>query len=371
MHVLYVVTRGDAIGGASMHVLQLAKAAAQSGHRVTLLFGGIEGKIVTMCKEAGLETMVLPCLVRSLHPWYDLVALFRLRELIKKLTPDLVHLHSSKAALLGRVAAWSCSVPAVVTIHGWPFAHPQSKVSKALYFILERSMVALTTKFITVSQADYVIALQQLGVRPKQLELIHNGIESDQSFVMNKSDTINTQSVIVCVARFEIPKDHRTLLLALYHLKDLPWRLKLVGAGPLLEQTKALARQLNMSEKIEFLGERSDVALILNQADLFVLFSHWESLPISIIEAMRAGLPVIASDLGGVAELVDDGISGKLVATGDTSEATAALRLLIMDPVLRHSMSKASSVKFSQYFTAELMLKKTLRCYDQVAKVNQ
>lgn len=371
MHVLYVVTRGDAIGGASMHVLQLAKAVKQSGHSVTLVFGGVEGKIVAMCKDAGLNTVLLPQLVRSLHPWHDVVALFQLRRLFSTLKPDLVHLHSSKAALLGRIASYLCAIPAVVTIHGWPFVHPQSKVSKTLYFILERSMVALTAKFIMVSQVDYDIAHQQLAVQMQQLELIHNGIEYDQSFATGKSDTINQQCSMICVARFETQKDHRTLLLALQQIKNLPWSLKLVGSGPLLEETKKLAGQLSVSEKVEFLGERSDVASLLKQADLFVLLSHWESLPISIIEAMRAGLPVIASKVGGVAELVDDAISGRLVAAGDISEAAAALRSLITDPALRRSMSKASTAKFLQNFTADLMLQKTLNCYQQLAKVKQ
>jgi len=371
MHVLYSVTRGDAIGGASMHVLQLAKAVKQSGCSVTLVFGGVDGKIVSMCKEAGLDTIVLPQLVRSLHPWYDLAALFALRKLIKKIQPDLVHLHSSKAALLGRIAAWLCKVPAIVTVHGWPFVHPQSKVSKAVYFILERSMVAFTAKFITVSKVDYCIALQQLKVQPAQLELIHNGIENDQSFAPIKSDTINAECSIICVARFETQKDHRTLLLALKQISHIPWRLRLVGSGPLLAETKQLAGQLGMSEKVEFLGERSDVAELLTQADLFVLLSHWESLPISIIEAMRAGLPVIASNVGGITELVDDGVSGRVVSAGNISEAADALCALITNSSLRQSMSQASQQKFVQQFTADLMLRKTLDCYQQVTKVIQ
>lgn len=371
MHVLYVVTRGDAIGGASMHVLQLAKAVKQSGCSVTVVFGGVEGKIVAMCKEAGLDTIVLPSLVRALAPLQDLKALLALRQLIKKIQPDLVHLHSAKAALLGRVAAWLCAIPAVVTVHGWPFVHPQSRVSKAFYLILERAMVALTAKFITVSTVDYQIALQQLKVRPGQLELIHNGIENKLSFVPVKSDTINTKCNIICVARFETQKDHRTLLLALQQMNDSPWHLKLVGSGPLLAEIKQLAGQLGMSEKVEFLGERSDVAELLTQADLFVLLSHWESLPISIIEAMRAGLPVIASNVGGITELVDDGISGRVVAAGNISEAAAALYPLITDPALRQSMSQQSQLKFAQQFTADLMLSKTLGSYQQLVKVTQ
>ena len=371
MHVLYVVTRGDAIGGASMHVMQLATAAKRSGCTVTVVFGGVEGKIVTMCRQAGLETKVLPQLVRSLQPWHDLKALFVLRGIIKRLKPDVVHLHSSKASLLGRIAAWLCRVPAVVTVHGWPFVHPQSKASKAVYFFLERSMVAFTAKFIAVSAVDYDIASQQLKVPPQKLELIHNGIENDLSFTPIKSDNINNKCSIISVARFETQKDHRTLLLALHRINYMPWHLKLVGSGPLLTEMRQLAGQLGMSEKIEFLGERSDVAELLIQADLFVLISHWESLPISIIEAMRAGLPVIASDVGGIKELVDDGISGLVVSAGNVSEATEALRSLISNSSLRQSMAKASYQKFSNHFTADLMLNKTLGCYHQVTKVMQ
>ncbi len=354
-----------------MHVLQLAKAVKQSGCSVTLVFGGVDGKIVSICKENGLDTIVLPQLIRSLHPWHDLAALFALRKLIKSIQPDLVHLHSSKAALLGRIAAWLSKVPAIVTVHGWPFVHPQSKVSKAIYFILERSMVALTAKFITVSKVDYDIALQQLKVLPQQLILIHNGIENDQSFAPVKSDTIKKGCSIISVARFETQKDHRTLLFALQQIKHIPWQLRLIGSGPLLAEIKQLAGQLGMSEKVEFLGERSDVAELLTQADLFVLLSHWESLPISIIEAMRAGLPVIASNVGGITELVDDGVSGLVVSAGNIPEASDALRSLITDPALRQSMSEASKQKFSQHFTADLMLSKTLACYHHVTKVMQ
>jgi glycosyltransferase involved in cell wall biosynthesis len=371
MHVLYVVTRGDAIGGASMHVLQLAKAVKQSGYGVTVVFGGVDGKIVSMCKEAGLETKVLPQLVRSLQPWQDLKALFALRGIIKRLKPDVVHLHSSKASLLGRIAAWLCEVPAIVTVHGWPFVHPQSKVSKAVYFFLERSMVAFTAKFIAVSAVDADIALQQLKVPAEKLELIHNGIENDLSLKQVKSDTIKKECSIISVARFETQKDHRTLLLALQQINHMPWHLKLVGSGPLLAEIKQLAGQLGMSEKVEFLGERSDVAELLTQADLFVLLSHWESLPISIIEAMRAGLPVIASNVGGITELVDDGISGRVVAAGNISEAADALCSLISDGPLRQSMSQQSQLKFTRQFTADLMLSKTLACYQQLTKVMQ
>ncbi len=371
MHLLYVVTRGDVIGGASMHVLQLATAVKQSGCAVTVVFGGVEGKIVAMCKDAGLDTIVLPSLVRALRPWQDLKALFALRQLIKRIQPDLVHLHSAKAALLGRIAAWLCKVPALVTVHGWPFVNPQSRVSRLFYLTLERAMVALTAKFITVSAVDYQVAVHQLKVPPGQLALIHNGIDNKLSCVRIKSDTITTKCSIICVARFDVPKDHRTLLLALQQVNPMLWHLKLVGSGPLLAEIKQLAGQLGMSENVEFLGERSDVAELLTQADLFVLLSHWESLPISIIEAMRAGLPVIASNVGGITELVDDGISGKVVAAGSISEAADALRTLISDARLRQSMSEQSKQKFLRQFTADLMLRKTLGCYQQLVKVMQ
>lgn len=371
MHVLYVVTRGDAIGGASMHVLQLATAVKQAGCGVTVVFGGVDGKIVSMCKDAGLETKVVPQLVRSLQPWHDLKALFALRGIIKRLKPDVVHLHSSKASLLGRIAAWLCKVPAVVTVHGWPFVHPQSKMSKAVYFFLERSMVAFTAKFIAVSTVDYEVALQKLKVQPQKIELIHNGVENDLSFTPVKSDTIKKECSIISVARFETQKDHRTLLLALQQINHMPWHLKLVGSGPLLIEIKQLAGQLDMSDKVEFLGERSDVAELLTQADLFVLLSHWESLPISIIEAMRAGLPVIASNVGGITELVEDGISGLVVSVGSISEAANALCALISNSSIRQSMSEASHQRFLNHFTADLMLNKTLGCYHQVTKVMQ
>ena len=124
--------------------------------------------------------------------------------------------------------------------------------------------------------------------------------------------------MLTMVARFEPQKDHPSLLKALARLRNHAWRLELIGEGPLLERTRDLARSLGIADRVEFLGQRSDVAERLATSQVYVLSSNWEGFPRSILEAMRAGLPVVASDVAGVSEAVVDGVTGYVVPRGET-----------------------------------------------------
>ncbi len=168
---------------------------------------------------------------------------------------------------------------------------------------------------------------------------------------------------LVMVARFTAPKDHRTLLLALGALRDLPWRLSLVGDGPGLPEARAAARSLGLAEKVFFLGMREDTLDILAAGDIFILSSAREGFPISILEAMRAGLPVVASAVGGVGEAVVDGESGLLFPAGDAESLCKSLERLITEPDLRRSMGAAGRKRYQEQFTLEQMAEKTLSLY--------
>jgi len=196
-------------------------------------------------------------------------------------------------------------------------------------------------------------------VPPSRIRVVHNGIP-DTPF---RADPAKHPPRIVMVARFAPQKDQALLLRALAGLKELPWELELVGDGPLLPQAQALAEELDLGERVRFLGRRLDVDRVLAGAQVFVLASRWEGLPLTVLEAMRAGLPVVASDVGGVKEAVLEGETGFLVPRGDEGALRSRLALLLRDPALRVRMGRAGRRFYEEAFTLDRMLRKVWEAY--------
>ena len=168
------------------------------------------------------------------------------------------------------------------------------------------------------------------------------------------------------VARMAWQKDHATLLRALAPLKELDWQLELVGDGPLLSSIEALAASLGIASRVRFAGFRSDVAERLADGQIFVLTSNWEGFPRSVLEAMRAGLPVIASDVGGVRESVRDGETGFVVPPGNVDVLRDRLRVLIASPLQRRRMGEAGRALYEKRFSFERLAAETSAVYDSV-----
>lgn len=165
------------------------------------------------------------------------------------------------------------------------------------------------------------------------------------------------------VARFSEQKDHDTLFKSLANLKDLDWELSLVGKGKLENEYRKRVYELGISSNVNFLGQRDDVDVLLAGSDIFLLISHWEGYPLSILEAMRAGLPVIVSNVGGNNESVKHGVNGYLIERKSVRELTEALRLLINDKVLREKIGNQNLKEFDEKHTVEKMYSKTLLVY--------
>jgi glycosyltransferase involved in cell wall biosynthesis len=170
------------------------------------------------------------------------------------------------------------------------------------------------------------------------------------------------------VARFQEQKDHALLLTALSGLRDRPWQLELIGDGPLQPAVEEQARRLGLDRQVQFLGVRRDVAERLARSQLFVLATRWEGFPYTTLEAMRAGLPVIASDVGGVREAVAHGETGFLVPRGDVEALRRRLSELLAAPELRRRLGAAGRRSFETTFTFERMIDKTAAVYQAVAR---
>jgi glycosyltransferase involved in cell wall biosynthesis len=280
------------------------------------------------------------------------------------LQPDLVSTHSSKAGWIGRAAARLVRIPVLFTAHGWAFTEGVPSVQRRFYAAAERLAAPLANHIITVSNYDRQLALDRRLTRPDRITCIHNGVVDLPVSV----DVERHQGPvrIAMIGRLTPQKDHASLFQALGEYMGLDWVLDLVGDGPGLAEAKRLASAAGIADRVHFLGARDDVAEVLGNADIYALVSHWEGLPRSILEAMRAELPVVASDVGGVAEAVVPGETGFLVPRGDAGALGTRLEILIRDRGLRKQFGVAGRRSYEENFRFELMCERTFSVYEQV-----
>jgi glycosyltransferase involved in cell wall biosynthesis len=355
--ILQVVTKAD-LGGAQVHVLDLLRGFRDDFEMV--LATGEEGYCTDQARSLGIDCHILPSLVQRIDPISDVKALGEAIKLIRAIRPDLVHCHTTKAGLVGRLAARLAKVPAVFTAHTWCFSEGTSLAWRALGRPAETFAALCSKKIITVSEANRTAAITRKIARADKFITVHNGGAETNHRARPGS---GSPPRIVMVARFAAQKNQLLLVEAVAKLKR-PAILTLIGDGPLRSQVEQAAAACPAHIKVEFLGQRRDIPELLAQADLFVLSTNWEGFPISILEAMRAGLPVISTDVNGVREAVDDGETGLLVSPRDGDGLLYVLEKLVFDPVMLERMGTRGRAKFEQFFSLDAMLRKTVSVYE-------
>jgi glycosyltransferase involved in cell wall biosynthesis len=361
MHILFVVTRGDAIGGAQIHVKDLAHQLQQQGHQVRVI-SGAGTPLQRLLANHDIPHDILPELVRPIDAVKDMQAFRTLQRLLGKIRPDLVSIHSSKAGILGRLACYGHNIPCVFTVHGWSFATPGWQA--VLYRPLERLFARITPKIICVAEAIRRQGIA-VGIPPEKLVTIYNAMP-DISPALRAQPDRGSPVRIIMIGRLEPQKAQAALLQAVAKLNRPHVHVDLVGDGPLLPDLQRLVAQLHLQDRVTFWGYCSDVAPLLAQAHIFALISHWEAFPRSTLEAMRAGLPVVVSDVGGAAEAVIPGVTGYVVAPGDERQLILSLQHLIDHPEHRRSLGQAGRQRYEAYFTFPRLLTQTLQVYQQV-----
>jgi glycosyltransferase involved in cell wall biosynthesis len=359
----FLITRSDPIGGSQIHVRDLSQALLALGNDVTV-FTGVEGTLTEQLTELGVPWAVIPHLRRAIQGTHDVRAFFEIRGALKALRPDLVSTHVAKAGALGRVAAWSLGLPVIFTAHSWCFTEGVPWKSALLYRWGERISAPFGARIITVCEFDRQLAIRQRVALRRQLVTVYNGMPDISAAF--RATPERSPVLLTMVARFEPQKDHDSLLHALAGLKQHAWQLDLIGEGPLLVRAHNLARDLGIADRVRFLGQRSDVAALLAQSQTFVLSSNWEGFPRSILEAMRAGLPVVASDVAGVSEAVEHGVTGFVVPRGDSGAWRLRLEQLLTDSALRASLGANGRTRYEQRFTFERTLEQTIAVYRDV-----
>jgi glycosyltransferase involved in cell wall biosynthesis len=343
--IVHVITKLD-VGGAQSVVRELALHQSAAGHEVQVITGTI-GPVASVLSDSGVPVFHHEGLVHAIDPLQDRRAGARLQTMLREIGPDIVHSHSSKTGLLGRRAARQLDLPSVYTAHGWPFQKGAPVKQRLLSWAGETSAGRSGGHIVCVTSSDFRLA-ERLRLAPEsRVHLVPNGIGDEAIPHVGSSDE---RFCAIMVARFASPKRHD---LVLQSLKLLPRKIQLVfvGDGPRMAGTRKKASSL--SGRVDFVGA-GDPSRWLAQADAFVLMSDYEGLPMSILEGMRAGLPIIANDLPGVRDAITDGVEGLLVNKSPLALATA-LRSLAANQHLARDLGKHSQQRWQADFRSQVM----------------
>jgi sugar transferase (PEP-CTERM/EpsH1 system associated) len=290
----------------------------------------------------------------GLQPGNDPRLVWRLARAFRNLRLDIVHTRNAEAFFYGALAAKLARVPALVhSEHGRVFPE---KWHRAL---LQRWLLRSASCAFAVSRqlADQLVI--QLGVPPGTFRVIYNGVETRKFAARepSKRHDPNGEVVIGSVGRLVAVKNYRLLLQAVVRLpQGMRWRLVLIGEGPERDELERTAEQLGVGARVSFLGHREDVAELLGDLDLFVLPSISEGMSNTLLEAMAAGVAVIASDVGGNREIIESGRSGLLFAPGDPQAAAQAIQQLAADAQLRGRLASAGLQRATTTFGLRAML---------------
>ena len=355
--ILILITLAET-GGAQSYVAGLLPGLEGRFDVVVAAHG--DGPLREASRAARARFVPLRHVRRPLHPVRDLLGILELVVLMRRAAPDIVHANSSKAGVLGRVAAAVAGVPIrIFTVHGWAFSASSGLVS-VLYRWADRLMAPLTTLTICVAERERTSGLAAGTCIAERTVVIPNAVDVD---AVPRARHDGGPPLVVAVGRLAEPKDALTLVRALAGVRGRPFTALLVGDGPDRASVEAEVRRLGLQDAVALAGTRDDVPELLARADVFALSSRSEGAPLSILEAMAAGLPVVSSQVGGVPELVVDGETGLLVPPGDPAAMAAALGRLLADAGLRRRLGAAGRERAQRCFDVRRQRRAHLDCY--------
>ena len=358
IEVAQVVTRF--IAGAGGVALRGALHLDPDKYHVTIVTGE-GGPLTQVAADAGMDVIVEPSLVAPLSPRDDAVALRRLTALFRRRHFDVVHTHSAKAGALGRLAAHRAGVETIVhTYHGFPFHNFQSPARRAAYVAIERRLAGITDTVLAIGGGVATEALQRGLARPNGLRTIAPVVDGVTVPRTGPTSQAARQAlglpagvpVVGTVGRIDYqkaPEHFVAAIAAMRHDVHAVW----IGSGPEEGATRSLVHKHGLADRFVFAGERSDVAQLLPALDVFAMASRYEGLPCAVVEAMRCGLPVVATAVNSVPDLVIPGESGVLVPAGRPAALAQALDGLLDDPATADRLARHGQQLAGAPFDAE------------------
>jgi glycosyltransferase involved in cell wall biosynthesis len=386
MKICHVITRLD-MGGSAQNTLATCRCLG-SKYETILVYGASEESSMTECEMAsvvcgtdeactqGVRLQIVPALVRRISPVNDFRALLELLRIIRRERPDIVHTHTSKAGIVGRLAARLAGVPKIIhTAHGHVFYGHFGKLASAAFLAMEKIFARFTDQMValTAGEADDYV---KLSVAPQEkIEIIHSGVDICESASVDFAPAakrvalgLKPEGVVIGFVGWLLPiKGPVHLLNAMLRVwqRHPDARLVFVGKGDQEQALRELADRLSLHGRVKLLGWRDDVNEIMSIFDIFVLPSLNEGMGRVLVEAMAAGKPVVASNVGGIPDLIKNGVNGILVPPGDERALAEGINALIEDQDLADRMGAAGKGGCCQ-FSLEAMISRIDALYQRV-----
>lgn len=374
--LLYIVTQPE-WGGAQRYIFDLA-TSLNDEFDITVATGRIDNskELVVKLESKGIKTHTFQNLVRQIRPWSDFMAFLEITLFLNSNKFDIVHLNSSKAGVIGSLCANLNSVKKIFyTAHGWVFNEPLPFWKKKFYKIAEKISAKSITSIITLSKIDTEIGILEKIAKPNKFIQIYHGIQSNEPLPheiaiskINEDFSLNLKTndrIIGTVANFYKTKGLKYLITAWSDIiKESPdAKLVIIGDGILKNKIQQQIKNNRLDNSILLLGKIVDAAKYLKILDIFILPSVKEGLPYVILEAMQAKLPIIATRVGGVPEIIENNVNGLLINPADSSEITDSIKRIINNPELRKNLSENAFRTLNEKFKLINMVNQTKNIY--------
>jgi Glycosyltransferase len=336
-------------GGQEQVIAMIAAGLDQREFSVKVCVFKAGGEIFECLRQSHISVETL-----GLRSDRDIPGLLRFARRLKADNIQVIHTHGHTADTLGRIAAWLAGVPVIIT-----HMHNTYRSHAARQLIKDRLLSRITDRIICCSQAVARAAVEKGKIPPGKIQVVYNGID-DKKFSPGQNSPKHSPDFIVgCVASLQPHKGQRYLLEAVSLLSGYAPNIRVVfaGEGPLRNELEAAAGQLGIADRVEFKGMLGDIPGFLRQCDVVVLPSAGaEGLPLSLLEAMSCGKPVVASDTGGIPEIIEPGVTGMLVPARDGRALAEALRGLRETPLKSAEIGRQARRAVEQRFSLSSML---------------
>ena len=380
--VLHPITR-LIVGGAQENTMYTAAMLDPQRFKAEIFSGpqtGSEGSLIEEVRQRSIPLTISPHLLREISPLHDPLALIELTRYIRENNFTIVHTHSSKAGILGRLAAKLARVPVIIhTVHGWSFHDYMSPSIRKLYVHLERFAASFTDQLIVVTQRDIQKGLREGIGEENKYRLIRSAIplsefdpeQYDRNSVRQELGIPEEAIIIGNIGRFSPQKNPLEWVRIAGEISrtNPDAHFLLVGDGPLRSQVEDLLAKEKIKNRTILTGLRRDVPRLLSAIDIFLLTSLWEGLPRVIPQAMSMGIPVVANRADGTIEAIQDGITGFLCTPGDLSGITIRLSELVHNPLKRQEIGRKGRAYASVEFDLDKMINQIETIYyEQLAK---
>lgn len=365
-NILHLITRSD-WGGAPRVVKLLATGCKAN----TAVACGTGGKLIDELQTEGVPVFKQPSLQSPPDIGADVRTFASLYRLLRRESFDLIHCHSTKAGLVGRIAAKLAGTPTLFTVHGWGFYNTEYGRTAPVIAHGERALARITDGIVCVSENDLAEGRKHNIAQHAKSTVVHNGIpptsvSEDRPTLYQEAGIEPGTTVVGAIARLAPQKNPLEIIRAggeLQQQRD-DVALVVIGDGPLAGECKQYANENGID--VHLLGFHKHALDLLVDFDVFLLPSRFEGFPLTVLECLHAGVPVVAYDVGGVAEAIDDGKTGFVVAPGDEEAFVDRVERLVLDPKRRERMNTRAKTVATNRYTAERMVSDYERVYTDI-----